>query len=77
MSALDTAHIDHAAVALRCVDRLMFAICDVANVSMHDLQALSANVAVKRGKGRHQDPTEGALSSVSAMAHAIAELGSK
>jgi hypothetical protein len=75
-SALDTAHIDHAAVALHSVDRLMSAVCDIANVSMHDLQASSSHAATQRANSRQHDPTEGALSSISAMAHAIAELGS-
>ena len=74
-SALDSAHIDHAAVALKSVDRLMSTVCDLANTSISELQTRAPPAPPPPSQaGERVDPAQGALLSLRKMADSVKEL---
>jgi hypothetical protein len=74
-AALESAHVDHAAVALKSIDRLMHTACNLASVSIHELQAqASGNSGPRRNPG--MDPAEGALLSLRGLVESVQKLRS-
>lgn len=76
-SALDSAHVDHAAPALASVDRLMSTICSLGNVSMNQLQAQSDGKQPSTFRNRHFDAAESAITNISGLADVISKLSKR